>query len=235
MHKSLIVFVAILALGIVLESGVSHAANPNTKIPKRIEARLSTRRTIRLSSQSSSTQKPKQSVRNPIAKPVSAPVTPKKASLPRAACGSQDWKCTGWSICSSGIQTRACSIVGDCYFVPSATPTESQRCADPMDAALVTRMEKNLDLWKTFHNQITDAAKALLPQLPASRAGLQTLDVIESSYIDNYNRYLQLHKDYLHVRGTVKLPWSYQYQLEGIEGSMKSLQDQLDALPTVWY
>jgi S-layer homology domain len=152
------------------------------------------------------------------------------------------WTCSSWGPCTMSwdipshsnvaSQTRTCT--SSCSTVGFSPPATSQQCS--FFDLMPKQMKDNLDKWDALHKEMTEAAKALIPQGTAGKVGIDRINTVEASFIQQYNSYVSIYNEIRSLSPDQKAVWhSRQEEITSIESAMKQIETDFRAIPTVWY
>lgn len=152
-------------------------------------------------------------------------------------CTLNDWICDPWGPCLfNGTQMRKCTLNksnGCSYVRATETAPLEQECS--FFDMLPQQMKANLDKWDSLHEEMINAAKALIPQGYAAKAGIDRINKVESRLINQLNAYVNIYNEVLRLTKDLKTVWNRQDEVTQIETEVKLIEKDFKAIPTVWY
>ncbi len=153
--------------------------------------------------------------------------TKKTGELKAPPCTTEDWRCTEYSSCYNGKQTRTCDLISQCVGGANVKPNTISLCKAPPSPKPVYRsprqqMSDNIEKWKTFRADMMKQVEFYLKQ-DEPAYGLRQIDKIDVEFVAYFNEYIKIYNG------------DKEGDPERLEKSINNLIKEFNALPKFYY
>lgn len=196
------------------------------------------RKMMRMSNPNSVIQK-KTTSKNPVRRsPVKIVLKKSSSSSARVgnSCTLDAWTCEPWNVCSKkNSQTRTCTVSRYSCQLTGGSPRPAMNQSCSFFEELPKRMQSNINLWEALHAEMTQAAKTLVPQGDAGKAGIAKIDAVEMKFLLHFDEYLSLHAEVKNLTLDLQKVWDKDGQITNLENKIKKTEDDFRSIAKVWY